>query len=301
MVLYIVGDFIKAEKNIHFSGELERMLEFQPPENIQVISPEGLTIHGDKAKITPKDLIYFGHAGKNIEGVVSQTHGVVQEFDRYQKMFDNYKNMRFANPLELLKENLSKNYLIELSSDSSIPSIETQKVESFDDLIVDDDLFVKPLISERAAGAHRLKELNRKNKKDLFEQYSTNGIKQQGLILQPFIPGILDHGERKVAVIGGEITLCRLVNPDGSYQNTEISKKEIRICNNVWEMMSEKYPGIAHARIDLVGDPNNALVNEIEAVNPNISTRKSLNRFSDSQVENHYKKLYETLFNLNQN
>lgn len=296
MVLYIVGDFITKEEKINYSGELERMLEYAPHDKeIIVMSPEGNTPQGEFVNPSPGDLIYFGHSGKSIEHIQGGEHGLIQELPRYQEMFKRLKGLTFANPEELLLDNMSKDYLVRLSGESGIPTIESQRVNSLEDLMNTEDLFVKPLISERAAGAHRLNTLSDDKKNELFQQYVTEGCEGQGLILQPFIPGILDSGERKVGVIGGEITLCRLVNPNGTYTRASVSDSEKEVCERAWEYMKSNFPEIVYARVDLIGSPKKPVINEIEAVNPNLTTRHGKTPYDTGEVKNHYTLLFEKL------
>lgn len=296
MVLYIVGDFVEEGGEIHYSGELERMLEHKPSKkDVVVISPEGYTPFGETAEITDEDLIYFGHSGKNITHIPGEEHGLIQELPRYQEMFERFKDLKFANPRELLLDNISKEYLVRLSDEPTIPTISSAKVQSLDDLMKDEDLFVKPLISERSADAYRLNDLNPDQRQILFENYVSGGFEGQGLVLQPFIPGILDHGERKVGVIGGNVTLCRLVQPDGSFTRATITDEEQEVCQKAWEYMSSNFPGAVYTRVDLIGDPKNPQINEIEAVNPNLTTRKLATPYNEREVENHYTRLLEEL------
>lgn len=296
MVLYIVGDFIKEGGKTHYSGELERMLDYKPPgKEIVVISPEGNTPLGESIQITDEDLIYFGHSGKSIEHIPGEEHGLIQELPRYQEMFRKFKGFNFANPRELLLDNMSKRYLVRLSNEGNLPTIPTNQVESLDDLMREEDLFVKPLISERSAGAHRLKTLDSSARERLYKEYVEEGQDGQGLILQPFIPGILDSGERKVGIVNGEVTLCRLVNPDGSYTRASVTDSEREVCFNAWNYMKSQFPQIVYSRVDLIGDPNKPVINEIEAVNPNLTTRTTKTPYDKGEVNNHYTKLFEAL------
>ena len=242
-----------------------------------------------------EDLIYFGHSGKNIEHIPGEEHGLIQEFPRYEEMFERFKGLKFANPRELLLDNVSKDYLVRLSDNPTIPTIPSERVQSLDDLMRAEDLFVKPLISERSVGAYRLNTLSDDEKNKLFEKYVLEGCKRQGLILQPFIPEILDSGERKIGVIGGEITLCKIVNPDGTHTRASVSDSEKEICKRVWEYMSSKFSKIIYTRMDLIGSPEKPVINEIEAVNPDFKTKQSKTLYKVGEVNNHYTRLFEEL------
>lgn len=217
------------------------------------------------------------------------------------------------NPTRTLAENLCKDYAVALSS--QLPFIETERVHSFDRLLALRDgprrMVGKPLISERGLGTVMLPDLSRDELRAWFERYTRPvtppppGLAgwvaaRQGVIVQPYLSEFPIHGERKIAVVHGEVTLGYHVLGDSGSWTSIHSGATIRsygptpaerdLALRAFDVFHRVYAA-DFARIDLVGPPNDLRINEIEAVNPNFC-EDDLDRPAD-ELDRHHRLLFQ--------
>jgi hypothetical protein len=122
-------------------------------------------------------------------------------------------------------------------------------------------------------------------------------MERQGIIAQPYVPEFASHGELKIAVVDGEITLARRNNPMGDgilkfskdcIEIIEPTEEVSELAKTAFREYNKIHP-VHFMRVDMVGTPGNIMISEMEAINPSFATRFGI--FSEEQVENHYRKL----------
>jgi len=318
MKIGVVGESAKDKKgNFHFPenaapllNQLERdgnqiylldhRMKYSSPESFPAIN---LKLNKkENIPIIDLDSIYFGKAGKSITSR-NQYNSIVEQLQsfldlvEYLQPFENKDNnlgVRFVNPSETLISNINKQYLLDLSKKTDLPIIPTERITSLDRLIElsnkEQKYIVKPLIAERAKGAIILNDKNKEELTNYFNDFSpieSNGsdlyskvMSHQGLITQPFLEEFNKYGERKIAIIDGEITTSRkIIGSDNGIVSIHTGGK-----NYIYNPSSEeqelakrafnefnKINKANYARIDIVGKPGNLKISEIEALNPSFS------------------------------
>ena len=290
----------QLEKNGNQIYLLDHRKKYSSPEEFPAINLN--SNNKEKILIPNLDSIYFGKAGKSItsrnqyNSIVEQLRSFLDLVEYLQPFEDKkYKQgVRFVNPSETLISNINKQYLIDLSEKTNLPIIPTERISSLDRLIElsneDQKYIVKPLISERAQGAMIL---NDKNKEELikyfiaFSPIEKNGgdlysdvMSHQGLITQPFLEEFNKYGERKIAMIDGEITTSRKIigsdngivsiHKGGKNYIYNPSSEEQELAKRAFNEFN-KINKANYARVDIVGKPGNLKISEIEALNPSFS------------------------------
>ena len=325
------GEFLFAENAspaIEFLSQIADVYVLNPSEEFVA---EGVlpvvNVHSGRRIITEVgslDGVYFGKVGKSIERV-GQYNCFSDDLEKFFRLLEGLtpyeetqdaEGIRFINPSSTILYNLSKKYLMDLQDE--LPFIETQEVDSLDQLVAlargDRKMIAKPLVSERAVGTVILDKLSDEELAQYFSMYAQcsqgepsslygQAMAQQGIIAQPYIPEFATFGEKKIAVVNGTVTLARRIEgtngeivavKKGSKATAyEPTPEEVDVSVRAFHKFNEHYPA-DFMRVDIVGEPGNIQINEIEAINPDLGEHYSWTD-RESQLNKHHSKLFSSI------
>jgi len=195
---------------------------------------------------------------------------------------------RIVNPADVIRWNSHKGYLVELAA-KGIPTVPTRLIpgESIDvDLQLEecpwDEVVIKPAVD----GGGR--EVLRARRDSDVARLHAEALSAKGdVIVQPFVPGIVD-GERSLVFLGGAFShAVRKVPAEGDYRvqyfygGTELEhapdSAELRVA--LWAIDSA--PGrLTYARVDLVDWEGAPTLMELEAIEPDLYLRDTPERLA---------------------
>jgi glutathione synthase/RimK-type ligase-like ATP-grasp enzyme len=195
---------------------------------------------------------------------------------------------RIVNPADVIRWNSHKGYLVELAA-KGIPTVPTRLIpgESIDvDLQLEecpwDEVVIKPAVD----GGGR--EVLRARRDSDVARLHAEALSAKGdVIVQPFVPGIVD-GERSLVFLGGAFShAVRKVPAEGDYRvqyfygGTELEhapdSAELHVA--LWAIDSA--PGrLTYARVDLVDWEGAPTLMELEAIEPDLYLRDTPERLA---------------------
>lgn len=209
-------------------------------------------------------------------------------FDRFGE-FEQWMNKvrsitQFINPQELVYWNIDKKYLMDLAN-VGIKIIPTQFVEQ--GAIADlktiaakegwGEIVIKPTISATSRDTHRLTaiEYSKPSIQKIFEEL----CQRKTMMVQPFLPRVLEEGELSMIVINGEVThTVRKRAKPGDYRvqsdfggSIELEEPDLAAVDFAVNTVNQCPFKPLYARVDLIQDENEkwSLV-ELELVEPEL-------------------------------
>ena len=187
---------------------------------------------------------------------------------------------KLINPLEIVKWNINKQYLFELSRKGiAIPGTTLIKVdEPLDSSEERRDIVVKPTVGAGGQDIYRFSSL----KEALADKRVKDLHARTEILVQDFDERILSQGEYGAIVIDGQLTHCILKNPGnnefrihdiygGTLEPVDISEQMEVFCRKVYDCLTTKP---AYGRIDFIGAAEPVLM-ELELVEPELFLRFS--------------------------
>lgn len=175
------------------------------------------------------------------------------------------------NPLEVVRENLHKGYLLRLA-EAGIPVVPTRlfpRSHEFSTRHVEwDRVVVKPAVS---CGSYRTR---------LFEAdataaaaFATELARDGDVLLQPVVDGFRDPGERALVWIDGEVTHGVTKRPRLEGQDESVTALE-EITDADRALVGRAIQFVAgtpaYARVDVVDTPDGTVVSELECIEPSL-------------------------------
>ncbi|MBB3764546.1 ATP-grasp domain-containing protein [Sphingomicrobium lutaoense] len=190
-----------------------------------------------------------------------------------------FRKVPVANPVDVLRWSSDKNYLSDLDDKgvTIVPSIFGHGDRAAELLLrarerfEGSELIVKPVISGSAAGTYRLGP----------DDPMPDDLSGKRIIVQPFLPAILEDGEQSLIYFGGQFSHAAVkkakpgdfrVQPEfgGSEERIEPSPAVRALADNALAAV----PGdTAYARIDVVEDEGTPRIMEVELVEPDLFLR----------------------------
>jgi hypothetical protein len=187
------------------------------------------------------------------------------------------------NPLDTIKNNFSKKYLLDLQ-EKGLPVVPTMVLR--EDVTLEtakkvefsfphcsgkpEDYVVKPMkFGEMGAAVKRISEFESEEE---FQEYLEAN---SPVLFQPFISDILANGENSLIFLGKEFTHairkfsgkfkvnCGLLKTN--YKSYEPSDCELEICNNIYDSWEDE---LGYWRVDFIYVDGKPLISEVEAANP---------------------------------
>lgn len=219
--------------------------------------------------------------------VIRQTWDYFERLDEFRTWIDRVEPLtRVINPVEVMHWNCDKRYLIELA-DAGVPTVSTIVVErqepvpSLADLLERHgftDAVIKPAVSGAGRETYRI----RGKDTSALEADWQRLVAAEAMLLQPFIPAIIEHGEVSLIVIDGEVThAVRKIAAEGEFRVQDDhggtvhaytpGKREAGVAQTALAAV----PGrVSYARVDLVDGADGPLVMELELIEPELFFRR---------------------------
>lgn len=207
-------------------------------------------------------------------------------FDRFEE-FSNWLTRvgaatRLFNPPALIRWNLDKHYLRDLDA-RGVPVVPTVFVErgsaaTLAELVRMhgyDELVLKPAVSGAARHTYRIDARTIAAHEPLLAER----LSEEAMLVQPFLPSILEHGEITLVAIDGRVThgLRKRAKPGdfrvqddhgGTVHPHEPTPEEIDLAERA---LAACDPRPVYGRVDMVRDARGALVvMELELVEPEL-------------------------------
>lgn len=226
--------------------------------------------------------------------------GYQREATYWDAQLNAWQGLPFANPLQTLRWNTNKTYLLELEA-RGVPIVPTLAAPSFciEDLKAARTLFgdvalvVKPTISGGADGTYRL---------DPGDPIPTEVMLCE-MLVQPLVPAIADEGEFSLFYFGGEFSHAILKRPaSGEFRvqeqfgGTEIAVEPPSTSQALaGEALRAVQEQPLYARVDMVrGIDGSFRIMELELIEPSLFLRHAPDRgalFAEA-VRRHVEKNY---------
>ncbi len=191
---------------------------------------------------------------------------------------------RLVNPSPVAHWNLHKRYLRDLAA-AGVPIVPTAWLSSGNakDLaqILDarrwGDFVLKPAVS---AASYRTRRFDGGPNADLAaaERFVGELTAEGDALLQPWLPGFADPGERSLVWIDGEITHAVRKSPrfEGQAEQvceaTPVTTEDLDLAGAALARFDGE---LLYARIDVIRDPTGLLVSELELIEPSLFLAQS--------------------------
>jgi hypothetical protein len=209
-------------------------------------------------------------------------------FPEFSKWLDTVANRtKLINPMEMIRWNMDKHYLSDLRR-NGVPIVPTYFIEAGDKRTLAECLrdsgwssvILKPAISGAARHTYKLNSETTDALESIFSQL----IKNEAMLIQPFMESILTKGEVAHMVMGGKHTHSVLkiakagdfrVQDDfgGTVHEYRPNSTEIEFIESV---MKNVDPTPAYGRVDVIWDNEDKLVvSELELIEPELWFRKN--------------------------
>ncbi len=207
-------------------------------------------------------------------------------FNEFMRWLDRASTQtQFINPVELIRWNVDKHYLRDLQN-KEIHIPQTIFVEQGETITLKElhrttgwkETVLKPAVSGGGRHTYRLNEKNFSLYENIFQEMISN----EAMMLQPFLPNVITHGEIALMVIGGKFTHAILkrarsgdfrVQDDfgGTVHSYQPANDEITFAEHVVSVCS---PTPTYARVDVILDDDKRLaVSELELIEPEMWLR----------------------------
>ena len=212
--------------------------------------------------------------------VIGSTWDYMTRADEFLDQLTHFAATRpLLNPLEIVKWNSDKRYLHDLEN-RGVPIVPTQHLPSPDRAKIDaafahfdaDEIVVKPAVG---AGAWRQLRLRRDQAIDERE------LHDGALLVQPFLPTILDEGEYSFVYFDREFSHCTRKTPvDGDYRiQAEYGGRDLphspddRDLRSAQRVVDAIDGPLLYARVDMIRDGDELRVIELELIEPYLYPR----------------------------
>lgn len=219
--------------------------------------------------------------------VIRQTWDYFERLDEFRTWIDRVEPLtRVINPVEVMHWNCDKRYLIELA-DAGVPTVSTIVVERQEPVpslagLLERHGFTEAVIKPAVSGAGRETYLIRGKDTSALENDWQRLVAAEAMLLQPFIPAIIEHGEVSLIVIDGEVThAVRKIAAEGEFRVQDDhggtvhaytpGKREAGVAQTALAAV----PGrVSYARVDLVDGADGPLVMELKLIEPELFFRR---------------------------
>jgi len=216
--------------------------------------------------------------------LIRQTWDYFERYAEFRRWLDRVETETAVfNPVPVMRWNGDKRYLLDLAG-RGVSTVATRVVARQPDPPALGDVMnakglTEAVIKPAVSGAGR--ETWRVTRPADLESRWRRLVQSEDMLVQPFVPAIVEHGEVSLIVIAGEVThaVRKVAAPGefrvqddhgGSVHEHAPTPDEARIA----EQAIAAVPGeVAYARVDLVDGPGGAQVMELELIEPELFFR----------------------------
>jgi len=211
--------------------------------------------------------------------VVRSTWDYHKRVDEFRAWLDRMDGLPLWNPAELLRRNIHKSYLLELEARgvNIVPTILVRRGEPMPALPWE-DVIVKPAVSATAYGIVRGVALS-------------NWASDCDVLVQPFVPEIVDDGELSFIFLGRAFSHAVLKRPrggdfrvqndfGGSATRIDPPRDLIAQAERIVTTLGERW---LYARVDCIVRDGQLVLMELEATEPSLFLDEAAaERFADA-------------------
>ena len=211
-----------------------------------------------------------------------------ERFEEFNKWLgDVNQQTTLINPLKLIRWNIDKHYLKDLSL-KGIKIIATEFIDTGKHKLLSNicesrgwsDIVIKPAISGGAFHTYKNKKANISEHEALFKELVT----ERDMLVQEFQPTIMSRGEASLMIFNGKYTHAILkkakpgdyrVQEDfgGTVHSYEPSDDEIKLVEKIFASCN---PIPAYGRVDIVWDDKGVpMLSELEIIEPELWVRNN--------------------------
>lgn len=219
--------------------------------------------------------------------VIRQTWDYFERLDEFRAWLDRVETLtRVFNPAEVIRWNCDKHYLVDLIS-AGVPTVPTIVIEPQDPApalaaLLERHGFSQAVIKPAVSGAGRETYRVEQSDTSALEPSWQRLVAAEAMLLQPFMPAIIERGEVSLMVIDGQVThAVRKIAAEGEFRVQddhggtvhphEPGPREIAVAQAALAAV----PGsVSYARVDLVQTENGPLVMELELIEPELFFRR---------------------------
>lgn len=218
--------------------------------------------------------------------LIRQTWDYFQRFDEWQRWLDRVSvATRLVNPAGLVRWNSDKRYLLELAR-AGVPCVPSRvwtrgsdpgRLAEHLQAAGWTEAVIKPVVSGGGRETWRVAAADA----DAFQSRWARLVAAEDMLLQPFIPEILDHGELSLIVIDGHIThAVRKRAAAGEFRvqddhggTVEAADAPPQLAAFASQCLAACPERACYARIDLVESADGPLLMELELIEPELFLR----------------------------
>lgn len=218
--------------------------------------------------------------------VIRQAWDYFDRLDEFRAWLDRVEPCtRVVNPVEVIRWNCDKRYLVELAA-AGVPTVPTIVIDrqapapELADLLKRHgyaEAVIKPAVSGAGRETYRVRQAEAADLESTWQRL----VNDESMLLQPFMPAIVEHGEVSLVVIDNEVThAVRKIAAAGEFRVQDDhggtvhsytpNEREIAVARAALDAV----PGpVSYARVDLVEAENGPLVMELELIEPELFFR----------------------------
>jgi len=185
---------------------------------------------------------------------------------------------RLHNPVEIIRWNTDKKYLLELA-EKGVPIVPTTFVDPGQiapALDLRGRVVVKPSVGAGSAGAKLFRDdaaaaaahlagLHAAGKTAMIQPY-IDGVDTHGETAMMYVGGRFSHAANKAAILSRDMSWSTGIYADEKVGPAEATAEQRRLADNVLADM----PALAYARVDVVPGPDGPLLLELEVTEPSL-------------------------------
>lgn len=220
--------------------------------------------------------------------LIRQTWDYFERLDAFRAWLARVETCtRVINPVEVMRWNCDKRYLVELAA-AGVPTVATVVVERQQPAprlggLLERHRFPEAVVKPAVSGAGRETYRIGRAEAGEFEPDWQRLVAQEDMLVQPFMPAIIEHGEVSLVVIDGAVThAVRKIAAAGEFrvqddhggtvQAHTPSETEAVVAR---EALAAAPEPVGYARVDLVQTAGGPVVMELELIEPELFFRNA--------------------------
>ncbi len=215
--------------------------------------------------------------------IIRSTWDYQDDVDAFMQVLQEIENSSatLLNSLSIAKWNINKNYLREVENKGAktIPTIWLEgfnfdSMKSYFEYFKTEQIIIKPTISANSDNTFWVKKESLNQDKERLE----SSLKNRQLMVQPFVPAIIEQGEYSLFYFANQYSHCILKTPKsgdfrvqeehgGQLQSITACNELLTAAQKALQTIPEK---VLYARIDLVKYLGEYQLMEIELIEPSL-------------------------------